>query len=157
MLALAGKRRAQSSHELNEHSSRSHQMLSLHVSTAGTGSRGSIYLVDLAGSERLNRTNPTKEQMLEAQHINKSLSALGDVVEALIMERQHADNVESLLDAELEKTAESRRDGYSIGVFCIGRASKLKNSLRQACSQAGGPLLPAPPTGRCLFTCSGQL
>ncbi len=54
----------------------------------GTGERceGSLNLVDLAGSERLNvsfANGADKERVKETQSINKSLSALGDVIAAL--------------------------------------------------------------------------
>lgn len=45
--------------------------------TAGTTTRGCMHLVDLAGSEKLDDSSD------EAMHINKSLSALGDVLVAL--------------------------------------------------------------------------
>ena len=56
--------------------------------TVGTGERceGSLNLVDLAGSERLNvsfANGADKERVKETQNINKSLSALGDVIAAL--------------------------------------------------------------------------
>jgi len=47
---------------------------------------GSLNLVDLAGSERLNvsfANGADKERVRETQNINKSLSALGDVIAAL--------------------------------------------------------------------------
>jgi hypothetical protein len=56
---------------------------------AGTGEtcEGCLNLVDLAGSERLNVSfGPgvtEKERVKETQSINKSLSALGDVIAAL--------------------------------------------------------------------------
>ena len=40
-------------------------------------------LVDLAGSERLKTTGASGNRLREAQHINKSLSSLGDVISAL--------------------------------------------------------------------------
>ena len=43
-------------------------------------------MVDLAGSERAAKTGATPEQLKEAQSINKSLSALGDVIQALSSE-----------------------------------------------------------------------
>lgn len=42
-----------------------------------------LSLVDLAGSERFKKTNASKERMKEAQSINRSLSALGNVIAAL--------------------------------------------------------------------------
>lgn len=39
--------------------------------------------MDLAGSERADKTGATAERLKEAQSINKSLSALGDVISAL--------------------------------------------------------------------------
>lgn len=44
---------------------------------------GKLSLVDLAGSERADKTGATQERLKEAQSINKSLSALGDVISAL--------------------------------------------------------------------------
>lgn len=45
--------------------------------------RGRLMLVDLAGSERVKKSEVREKELVEAQHINKSLSALGDVLEAL--------------------------------------------------------------------------
>merc|ERR1711998_338419 len=49
----------------------------------GKTSVGKLSLVDLAGSERADKTGATAERLKEAQSINKSLSALGDVISAL--------------------------------------------------------------------------
>jgi len=48
-----------------------------------------LSLVDLAGSERAAKTGATAEQLKEAQSINKSLSALGDVISALSSEASY--------------------------------------------------------------------
>ncbi|THG21978.1 hypothetical protein TEA_017948 [Camellia sinensis var. sinensis] len=78
---------------LNERSSRSHSVLTVHVRGVDLETdavlRGSLHLVDLAGSERVDRSEATGDRLREAQHINKSLSALGDVVFALAQKSPH--------------------------------------------------------------------
>lgn len=51
--------------------------------TSHKTTRGKLSLIDLAGSERASKTGATAQRMKEAQSINKSLSALGDVISAL--------------------------------------------------------------------------
>jgi len=48
-----------------------------------------LCLVDLAGSERLAKTDAQGERRKEAQNINKSLAALGDVISALSTKNSH--------------------------------------------------------------------
>ncbi|KAM0887779.1 hypothetical protein ACQ4PT_028774 [Festuca glaucescens] len=85
--------RAVGSTALNERSSRSHSILTVHVRGLdmknGSTSRGCLHLIDLAGSERLERSEATGDRLKEAQHINKSLSALGDVIFALAQKNAH--------------------------------------------------------------------
>lgn len=50
---------------------------------------GKLYLVDLAGSERVKKSNVSGDMLKEAAHINKSLSALADVMEALDKKMAH--------------------------------------------------------------------
>lgn len=50
---------------------------------------GRLVLVDLAGSERISKSGVTGSQQVEAQHINKSLSHLGDVMAALASKAPH--------------------------------------------------------------------
>jgi len=86
-MALADKNRTSARTDMNEHSSRSHMLMSVFVrgfnKPANIEYRGRLYLVDLAGSERVGKSGATGQTLKEAQHINKSLSALGDVMSAL--------------------------------------------------------------------------
>ncbi|KAG6745824.1 hypothetical protein POTOM_050334 [Populus tomentosa] len=87
------KNRAVGATAMNERSSRSHSVVSIHVrgkdSHSGTALHGNLHLVDLAGSERVDRSEATGDRLREAQHINKSLSALGDVIFALAQKNSH--------------------------------------------------------------------
>ncbi|KAK3759215.1 hypothetical protein RRG08_054936 [Elysia crispata] len=77
--------------KMNSESSRSHLILSVIIEsenlTTGNIMKGKLSLVDLAGSERVGKTGATAEQLKEAMSINKSLSALGDVIAALSSEQ----------------------------------------------------------------------
>lgn len=55
----------------------------------GECTNSKLWLVDLAGSERLARTDVQGERLKEAQNINRSLSALGDVISALATKSSH--------------------------------------------------------------------
>ncbi|XP_008400300.1 kinesin-like protein KIFC3 isoform X3 [Poecilia reticulata] len=85
--------RATACTNLNEHSSRSHALLIISVSgfnsTTGTRTQGKLNLVDLAGSERIGKSGAEGSRLREAQCINKSLSALGDVISALRSRHAH--------------------------------------------------------------------
>ncbi|CAN1219695.1 Kinesin-like protein KIN-14G, partial [Linum perenne] len=85
--------RAVSATSMNERSSRSHSCLTVHVQgkdlTSGNVIHGSMHLVDLAGSERVDKSEVTGDRLKEAQHINKSLSALGDVIASLAAKSTH--------------------------------------------------------------------
>ncbi|MBA7492109.1 hypothetical protein ES702_02658 [subsurface metagenome] len=87
LLDTAAKNRRVAATKANERSSRSHSifMLTLRGTCAATGesSEGVLNLVDLAGSERLKQSGAEGNRMKETQAINKSLSALGDVIAAL--------------------------------------------------------------------------
>ncbi|XP_027923334.1 kinesin-like protein KIN-14I [Vigna unguiculata] len=93
LMNLGHKNRAVGSTAMNDRSSRSHSCLTVHVQgknlTSGGTVRGSMHLVDLAGSERADKTEATGDRLKEAQHINKSLSALGDVISALAQKSPH--------------------------------------------------------------------
>lgn len=87
MLQEAQSNRSVAATKANERSSRSHSVFILKLvgENSATGERceGTLNLVDLAGSERLKHSQAEGERMKETQNINKSLSCLGDVIEAL--------------------------------------------------------------------------
>ncbi|KAI4349700.1 hypothetical protein L6164_010262 [Bauhinia variegata] len=93
LMNLGQRNRAVGSTALNDRSSRSHSCLTVHVQgrdlTSGSILRGCMHLVDLAGSERVDKSEATGDRLKEAQHINKSLSALGDVIASLSQKNPH--------------------------------------------------------------------
>ncbi|XP_058607986.1 kinesin-like protein KIFC3 isoform X2 [Onychostoma macrolepis] len=90
---LGHMNRATACTNLNEHSSRSHALLIVTVagfnSSTGHRTSGKLNLVDLAGSERIAKSGAEGSRLREAQCINKSLSALGDVINALRSKHSH--------------------------------------------------------------------
>ncbi|KAJ9674053.1 hypothetical protein PVL29_023548 [Vitis rotundifolia] len=93
VLQAGSNGRAVGSNNVNEHSSRSHCMLCIMVGAKnlmnGECTNSKLWLVDLAGSERLAKTEVQGERLKEAQNINRSLSALGDVISALATKSSH--------------------------------------------------------------------
>jgi kinesin family member 5 len=86
--------RAVNTTDMNAESSRSHSIFVLQIfqkdTTTGSVKSGKLSLVDLAGSEKIGKTGnvalkpgATGQTLEEAKKINKSLSALGMVINAL--------------------------------------------------------------------------
>ena len=109
ILAKGNEHRAVASTKMNENSSRSHSLLIVNCSSQRRGdnprSFGSqLTLVDLAGSERLSKSQAEGKARLEAQHINKSLSALADVIEAAGKKAAHIPYRNSKLTGLLQES-----------------------------------------------------
>lgn len=95
LLSLGMNERSTAETKMNDHSSRSHAILQLRVTRVTVGGAGDssittvstrsskLNLVDLAGSERVNQTGATGDRLEEAKNINKSLHALGRVIQTL--------------------------------------------------------------------------
>ncbi|RMD44444.1 hypothetical protein DV735_g693, partial [Chaetothyriales sp. CBS 134920] len=84
---LGQRARVTASTNMNVESSRSHSifLVTINQRDVNTGSQksGLLYLVDLAGSEKVGKTGASGQTLEEAKKINKSLSALGMVINAL--------------------------------------------------------------------------
>lgn len=89
----------------------------------GVGVRGKLHLIDLAGSERIARTGAQGDRLKEAQSINKSLSALGDVIQALQQRNSHIPY----------RNSKVRRDVYGYGCesICVQHEHGLAVSSQQ--------------------------
>lgn len=90
LLHEGNQRRTQEATLANEASSRSHAILEVRVTrsskTAGADKSvqtGRLHMIDLAGSERAASTGNHGQRMVEGQHINRSLLALGNCINAL--------------------------------------------------------------------------
>lgn len=82
--------------------------------TSGAVLRGCMHLVDLAGSERVDKSEVTGDRLKEAQHINKSLSALGDVIASLAHKNPHVPYRNSKLTQLLQ---DSLGKGYKLVAY----------------------------------------
>ncbi|KAI8005885.1 Kinesin-like protein KIN-14Q [Camellia lanceoleosa] len=93
VLQTGSNARAVGSTNANEHSSRSHCIHCVMVKGEnllnGECTRSKLWLVDLAGSERVAKTEVQGERLKETQNINRSLSALGDVISSLATKSPH--------------------------------------------------------------------
>ena len=91
VMAVGNQNRSVGKTEMNEHSSRSHAIFIITVECSELDMEGQAHirvgklnLVDLAGSERQAKTGAVGDRLKEATKINLSLSALGNVIAALV-------------------------------------------------------------------------
>ncbi|KAL5108371.1 Kinesin-like protein KIF21B [Taenia crassiceps] len=97
LIRAGGESRSTGSTKMNAHSSRSHAILTLHISQRKKVDGDSrvelisskFHFVDLAGSERLGRTGAEGERAKEGIKINYGLLALGNVINALSENQKH--------------------------------------------------------------------
>lgn len=98
--------RAVSSTRMNKDSSRSHSILIISCTRKSMRNtvvkRSSMFIVDLAGSEFVNKTNASGKVLQEAKAINKSLSALSNVIKALVEGKKHVPYRDSKLTRILQ-------------------------------------------------------
>ena len=132
-LAEGTKRRTTASTNMNAVSSRSHAILTLHVvvtdndlSDGNDSRRAKLHLVDLAGSERASSTGATGDRLKEGAAINQSLSALGNVINALT--KPAAPGTKQFVpyrDSTLTRILQDSIGGnaYTLMICCVSPAS----------------------------------
>lgn len=134
LLSFADRNRSTASTNMNEHSSRSHLMLSVNVEStnkvSGVSTRGKLHLVDLAGSERIGKSGAVGKALKEAQAINKSLSALGDVIMSRAQKAGHVPFRNSTLTHLLQDSLSG--DAKTLMFVCISPV--MYNSEETFCS-----------------------
>ncbi|XP_078695935.1 osmotic avoidance abnormal protein 3-like isoform X12 [Branchiostoma floridae x Branchiostoma belcheri] len=91
IMEMGWKNRSVGATLMNADSSRSHSIFTIFLEMCSTDKEGETHLragklnlVDLAGSERQAKTGATGDRLKEATKINLSLSALGNVISALV-------------------------------------------------------------------------
>ncbi|KAL8614241.1 Kinesin-II 95 kDa subunit [Nucella lapillus] len=91
VMNVGNQNRSVGATNMNEHSSRSHAIFIITVECSEIGADGEnhirvgkLNMVDLAGSERQAKTGATGDRLKEATKINLSLSALSNVISALV-------------------------------------------------------------------------
>ena len=118
ILARANARRAVGATGLNADSSRSHLIIALSLERPRMAVSSKLFLVDLAGAEKVRRSGAAGSRLDEACGINKSLSALGNVVAALTA----AEGAEKT--AEKTASAAERNDASLPRVFRESSAAR---------------------------------
>ena len=147
---LGQKSRVVASTNMNQESSRSHSifLVTINQKDVNTGSQksGMLYLVDLAGSEKVGKTGASGQTLEEAKKINKSLSALGMVINALTDGKStHVPYRDSKLTRILQESLggnsrttliincspSSYNDAETVGTLRFGmRAKTIKNKAK---------------------------
>ncbi|KAJ3311269.1 Kinesin- protein 12 [Boothiomyces sp. JEL0838] len=122
------RNRTTGGHEMNEHSSRSHSLLTIYLEINGFDESdghpqqryGKISFVDLAGSERVKESKPTLDTFTEALSINKSLLTLGKCISALADPKKSGGHV-PFRDSKLTKLLSDSLGGKgsALMISCI--------------------------------------
>ena len=120
VLRLGQVHRSVASTKMNAESSRSHSIFIVNITQknvkTGSTKSGNLFLVDLAGSEKVEKTGATGQTLEEAKMINKSLTALGQVINALTDEKcKHI----PYRDSKLTRLLQNSLGGNSRTTLCI--------------------------------------
>lgn len=137
LIALGDQMRTVGTTRCNAASSRSHTLFTLEVKQKfpnDSERRGKLNLVDLAGSEKVHLSGVTGNALDEAKKINLSLSALGNVIHALISGSEHVPYRDSKLTRLLQ---ESLGGNYKTTIIvalspCFRHFDETLNSIKFA-------------------------
>lgn len=112
----------------NQFSSRSHSICTILVQEISTGLCGAVNLVDLAGSERVSKSCAQGEALEEAKKINRSLSALGNVINCIVKGSAHIPYRDSKL-TRLLKESFAGSNKTTLIVNCSSHPSQMEETL----------------------------
>ncbi|XP_029111722.1 kinesin-like protein KIF12 [Scleropages formosus] len=130
-----------SSQPQNEHSSRSHCILTVHIKggpadvEGGAMTQGKLCIVDLAGSEKVKDTSASGVLLEETGNINRSLLALGKCISALVDPKRRSGHI-PYRDSKLTKLLSDSLGGTGITLMiaCVSPAAasfqETMNTLR---------------------------
>lgn len=134
MVARGKAKRSTFATIMNEHSSRSHLILSVVVTctdaTTSETRTSKLHLIDLAGSERISRSGAQGSRLKEAQAINSSLSALGDVIQALQQRKSHV----PYRNSKLTRLLQDSLGGSSKTALFVNVSPTDANAAESRCS-----------------------
>ncbi|XP_076768359.1 kinesin-like protein KIFC2 isoform X3 [Arvicanthis niloticus] len=143
MLSLGRSNRATAATVMNQHSSRSHALVTLTLQAASPpraqGITGTLHLVDLAGSERVwkagvaspvQRDPNGARRLREAQAINRSLLALGGVMAALRARRPHV----PFRDSQLTRLLQPALGAGTTAVLLLQISTRAEDLGETICS-----------------------
>jgi kinesin family protein 1/kinesin family protein 3/17 len=150
------RNRTVASTQMNADSSRSHSvfMITVHQKDTDDESRNifaKINLVDLAGSERVKSTGATGATLKEGANINKSLSALGNVINALVEAGKGKNTFIPYRNSKLTRVLQESLGGNSITTMLAALSPAACNfeetlsTLKYANRAKAIKVLPLPP------------
>nr|XP_008519593.1 PREDICTED: kinesin-like protein KIF19 [Equus przewalskii] len=138
LLTKGNRQRSQEPTATNRTSSRSHAVLQVTVRQRRRGTDlaeevhvGRLFLVDLAGSERASQTQNQGKRMKEGAHINRSLLALGNCINALSEKGSSRTQYVNFRDSKLTRLLKDALGGNSRTVM-IAHISPASTSFEES-------------------------
>nr|KAJ3418463.1 Kinesin- protein 12 [Polyrhizophydium stewartii] len=118
------RNRTVAAHDMNEHSSRSHSILTIYLETQAMDAsegrpvkhHGKISFVDLAGSEKVKESKASGDTFTEALSINKSLLTLGICISSLADPRKRLGHI-PFRDSKLTKLLADSLGGHGMALM----------------------------------------